>query len=249
MAVTSFLLPDVSQAHWTARALWIISVVSAFLSIFFACKQQRFIGNLLLEDRDENYKRQDYKYSLCRTPEDGQCFPVPRLSMVLLLSGTKVFLDYALVTYLMGLGVYLGFVWQSKLDIGSGNADDRNIFIVFLVCIVFCVGVYCTYFIVDLLSTPYELGQWTHWRNHYPCKRPDLFDCCGTSKRKPLQDELPAARRADKAPDPRACYYKIDGNSSPNTLDGAEKLDSHAPYPATCSKEDIQINVGGDNMA
>jgi hypothetical protein len=81
-------------------------------------------------------------------------------------------LDYALVTYLIGLGIYLRFVWQSKLDIGSGNADDRNIFIVFLVCIVFCVGVYCTYFIVDLLSTPYELGQWTHWRNHILARGP-----------------------------------------------------------------------------
>jgi hypothetical protein len=64
------------------------------------------------------------------------------LSVVLLLSGTNMFFDSAMISYTVGLGIYLGSVWQQNLDPHSSD-DSRNIFIVFLASAVFCFCAFC----------------------------------------------------------------------------------------------------------
>ena len=128
-------------------------MLSSFSSVFFACKQQRAIGSLLWEDR------KSVKEWLTGKPEDDQKFPILRLSVVLLLSISKAFLDCALVTYVIGLGVYLGFVWQKNLDVDAGDFDSRNLFIVFWIYAGFCI---CLYYLLGYLN-PYVPNQWSEY--------------------------------------------------------------------------------------
>jgi hypothetical protein len=197
MVLTSFLLPSISQVHWITRALWTLSILSAILSILFACKQQRFIGNLFFAGEPGTRKLDRYKASLCED-DPRRKFPIPRLPVVLFLSGSKTFLYYALATYVSGFGVYLGSIWKNDLDVDAGPFDDRNIFIAFLACIIFCL---CIYFILDCYSTPDELQQWSNW----------LGDC-KDNKKPPAWD---------------SCCCKIEGNSCPCKRVGAEKADEY----------------------
>jgi hypothetical protein len=84
-------------------------------------------------------------------------FPIPRLTLVLMLSISKAFFDYALTAYIIGLGVYLGFVWQKNLDVDAGNSDSRNIFVVFSAYTGFC---FCVYLLLAYPS-PYEFNEWS----------------------------------------------------------------------------------------
>ncbi len=54
-------------------------------------------------------------------------FQIPSLRAILLISATVQFLHVALIAYVIGLGVYLGFLWKEDPDI------NMVIFIVFLV--------------------------------------------------------------------------------------------------------------------
>jgi hypothetical protein len=150
-------------------------MLSAFFSVFFACKQQRLIGSFWLGGQTGSVNSRKW---LRRKGSTEQC-PVPRLSMVFLLSISKTFFDYALMMYIIGLGVYLGSVWQNNLDVYAGSSNSRNIFIVFMIYAGFCICVYCLLVYTD----PYELNQWSeNWE--WWVKAKDTLsglDCeCGT---------------------------------------------------------------------
>ena len=53
-----------------------------------------------------------------------------------------IFMNLSLGSFLLGLGVYLGFVWTRDLDSGAGKYDSRNIFILFLVVVTSCLYLY-----------------------------------------------------------------------------------------------------------
>ena len=61
----------------------------------------------------------------------------PCLLAVLLISCSKRLLDYSIMAYVTGLGVYLGSLWKTQLDKSTeGNNDSRNIFITYMVSVV-----------------------------------------------------------------------------------------------------------------
>jgi hypothetical protein len=158
MAITSLSLPFASQVHWITRALWVVSMLSAFLSVLLVCKQQRFIGRVII---DEQKYKNNSKYERKFKEKMGECADkvrIPRLSVVFLLCVSKTFLDYAIGAYVLGLGVYLGFVWHNSLDVDTGRYDSRNIFIVFLIYTCFCI------FILFLVGAPY---QWEECRKEF----------------------------------------------------------------------------------
>jgi hypothetical protein len=141
------------------RALWVVSMLTAFLSVLFVCQKQRFIGRVLFYET--MFEDQPCVVAKFRK-RMRECHPVghpviPRLPLVLLLCAPKTFLDYAIVAYVLGLGVYLGFVWQNSLDVDAGHNDSRNIFIVFLIftCFYFCI--------LHLMPDP-NLKEWSDFR-------------------------------------------------------------------------------------
>jgi hypothetical protein len=130
------------KVHWLCHASWIFSVFSAFLSAALACRHTRYIGNILLEDEDNVWEFKKWIHSGSKA-----CTARPLLSVVLLLSGAEMFFDTSVIAYTVGLGFYLGCVWQQNLD--SSQDGSRNIFILYLVSSIFC---FCIYF--SLRSDP-----------------------------------------------------------------------------------------------
>jgi hypothetical protein len=132
-------------------------MLSAFLSVLFVCQKQRFIGRVLFHEmRTKDLPSEKAKFRE-RMHEGNTEFIIPRISMVLLLCASKTFLDYAIVAYVLGLGVYLGFVWQNSLDVDAGYDASRNIFIVFLIFA-------CFYLFIFLIMPDPNLAEWRQFR-------------------------------------------------------------------------------------
>lgn len=54
------------------------------------------------------------------------------------------YMQLSLGSFVLGLGIYLGFVWTRDLDQGAGPNDSRKIFVVFILVVVFCIYFYVT---------------------------------------------------------------------------------------------------------
>lgn len=67
---------------------------------------------------------------------------LPNPASVLSISAPVYLLSAALHSFLIGLGVYLGFVWQENLDSNAGANDSRDVFITSVVGIAVCYLVY-----------------------------------------------------------------------------------------------------------
>lgn len=85
-------------------------------------------------------------------------FAVPDFFAVLLISLPRKVLCYSLEAYMIGLAVYLGFVWQLRLDAGAAPGDSRNIFIFSMVSLVVCWSV----FFVSDITNHCKGSVWKH---------------------------------------------------------------------------------------
>ena len=65
---------------------------------------------------------------------------VPAPSSVLIASAPGMLLSASLYFLLIGFGVYLGFMWTRALDDLAGPDDNRDVFIIYLVSLIFCFG-------------------------------------------------------------------------------------------------------------
>jgi hypothetical protein len=185
IAVTSLLLPLTSGVNWLSRSLWIASMLSAFVSVAFSCKHQRFIGNLLLADKRDLWEFKKFLH-------DGKKKDPakPKLKVVLLLSGTRTFFEHSLMLYTIGLGVYLGCLSQggpTSKEAGPGQTDNRNTFIWFFVFAFF----YCfVYLLMDFITNTRHLHGWTchlQWYDKY--KVPPCLEGCNSRICSPGDEE------------------------------------------------------------
>lgn len=67
---------------------------------------------------------------------------VPAPSAVLMVSAPGLLLSASLYFLLIAFGVYLGFMWTRALDDLAGPDDNRDVFIIYLVSLTFCYGLY-----------------------------------------------------------------------------------------------------------
>lgn len=66
----------------------------------------------------------------------------PAASSILTVSAPVILLSASLNSFLAGFGVYLGTIWIKKLDEDGSPSDSRNVFLVYVVGLVICYGVY-----------------------------------------------------------------------------------------------------------
>lgn len=67
---------------------------------------------------------------------------LPRVAAVITFSAPELLLSASLNSFLLGLGVYLGFVWRRGLDTNAGTNDSRDIFITYIVSVSICYAIY-----------------------------------------------------------------------------------------------------------
>ena len=67
---------------------------------------------------------------------------VVSLFSALILETPRSMINIALGSFLTGLAVYFGFLWTRDLDANAGPGDSRNVFIIFIVTVLCCIGMY-----------------------------------------------------------------------------------------------------------
>jgi hypothetical protein len=70
-----------------------------------------------------------------------QCF-TPSVAFVITMSAPQILLSASLLSLLLALGMYFGFVWTRHLDIDAGKDGSRNVLIFYLITLTLCFVVY-----------------------------------------------------------------------------------------------------------
>lgn len=169
IAITGLSLDSLDQAHWMAKACFVMSLIFALVSVFYSATQQRILGRLIKarDVRDWIRGRKQaatyifsvqvgFKLNPCE-PDDyvprlsdirdlkkdfqRQCF-LPSPLSVITLSAPQILLSGSLYLLLIALGIYLGKFWIRKLDPTESSADARNVFIMYFMGLYFSGGMY-----------------------------------------------------------------------------------------------------------
>jgi hypothetical protein len=135
IAITALSLEDLSQIHWTARAFFIFSLVSSIIAVYYATRQYHILGRCL---RAEQVKA----WIMNKDPSTGANLDTPSVASVITVSAPNMLLSSSLNSFLVGLGVYLGFTWTRNLDETAGVNSSRAVFITYIVGLSVCYGVY-----------------------------------------------------------------------------------------------------------
>ena len=91
----------------------------------------RWMLNKLTEPGNSTIMRSAYSRSFSPSP-----------ASVITISAPQLLLSASLNSFLVGLGVYQGFVWHRNLDPNAGPNDSRNVFIIYIVSVGLCYVVY-----------------------------------------------------------------------------------------------------------
>ncbi|KAL4865505.1 hypothetical protein BDV12DRAFT_148050 [Aspergillus spectabilis] len=155
IAITAFSLESIQNVHWTSRGFFIFSLVSSIIAVYYASRQHEVLGRCIdPEDikqwiRGPQRKSRDQK-SRRQNQRDERAFrnrwqlawdnrDVPSIAAVLTTSAPAALLATAVYTFLIGLGIYLGFVWRQQL---GDDDDDLAIFITYIVALGVCFSLY-----------------------------------------------------------------------------------------------------------
>ena len=226
------------------RALWLVSAISAFISVLFSCTRQKIIGRIwcekniaelcykgihntppkaieelchekmaeLLEAMKQscNEKKDEPLEAvkeLCHEKMDefleaikhlrhqkkdespsASCkdLSVPSLAVVIAFSLVSWFLQGAIWTYVIGLGMYLGVMWRNSVYGDGEYFANRNIFIVFLVWTIMCV---CVYSLVHAFLFHQQM-EFRRRRWHKLCEQYEGTCICENGTKEPRTQDL-----------------------------------------------------------
>jgi len=115
--------------------------VSSIIAVYYASKQYRILGRCLQADQIKAWIKNETdrrKHSLRNVDDEF----LPSAASVLTISAPNMLLSASLNAFLIGLGVYLGFVWTRNLDALAGPHDSRDVFITYVISLAVCYGVY-----------------------------------------------------------------------------------------------------------
>jgi len=96
----------------------------------------------------QTYDLPEHQKNLPSMPDMEQARQqIPRFASLfsaLVMSAPSSMINIALGSFLLGLGVYLGFLWTRHLDTQGGRNDSRDVFIIFIVSTVIIIALYAT---------------------------------------------------------------------------------------------------------
>ncbi|CAN9365901.1 unnamed protein product [Alternaria alternata] len=139
IAITALSLTDLSNTHWVARASFTFSLVSAIMAVYYATNQDD--ATLL--------------HTSTSTIPAFSCFRVT-------VSAPNMLLSASLNAFLVGLGVYFGYVWTRNLDESAGSSASRAVFIVYVIGLALC---YVIYAMSDLVAADQsQISEWNFIR-------------------------------------------------------------------------------------
>ena len=134
VALTALSLPNLSLAHWTARAFLLFATVAGCLSVYYACKLQRTVGKLYRPEMVRRWLTVGSRWGVPELAKNRKA----ALSAVFLLSAPYTMMSYSILAFVTGLAIYQGFTWTRNLDTAAGATNSRNVFIAYIVSTGYC---------------------------------------------------------------------------------------------------------------
>lgn len=131
IAITALALEYLSTAHWVARAFFLSSLLAGCASVYYAMSQLRTFGRLITA--------KDVRVWL-QLNENRKNVPSPLA--VIVLDTPRGLVDMAAISFILGLSIYVIFVFVNNLDVNAGKNDSRNIMIAYFVSMYFAVTLY-----------------------------------------------------------------------------------------------------------
>jgi uncharacterized membrane protein YedE/YeeE len=134
IAFTGLSLNNI-HTHWTAHAVFVISLVAGCFSVYFSCTIQ-----LVLSSLPGSQELLDWI-----TRPDGKSTPgsrVPSLYAAILLVLPSQLLNLSLGAFFVGLGIYLGFLCTRDLREVAGPESALAILIFYIVSTAVFLGMY-----------------------------------------------------------------------------------------------------------
>ncbi|OCL07308.1 hypothetical protein AOQ84DRAFT_377815 [Glonium stellatum] len=100
------------------------------------------------QEPDPHQQQKDLEPTGLGTPDMTQARQrIPRsasLFSALVMIAPSSMINIALGAFLLGLGIYLGFLWTRHLDTQGGKNDSRDVFIIFIISTVIIIALYAT---------------------------------------------------------------------------------------------------------
>ena len=194
IAITGLSLNNLSRTHWVARAFLLYSLISSLMAVYYATTQQRIMGRLFKPSQVRGWIRgqmpprmnistwtvihgnskpdPEYYEPQGRDRDEiiadviKKCFK-PSVTAVIAISAPQLLLSSSLVSLLLGVGVYFGFVWTRNLDTDAGLNDSRNVEITYIITVVVCFLVYSvSRLIVDGNTMPEHTIHYENLRSY-----------------------------------------------------------------------------------
>ncbi|KAI0540096.1 hypothetical protein GGR58DRAFT_462332 [Xylaria digitata] len=157
VAITALSLNALSQAHWTARGSFILSLVSAIMAIYAASSEYRMFCWCVNAEEIQQWIMGSSKFQL-REESNRPKKHIPSIASVITISAPFALLVAALNSFLVGFGIWLGFVWTRNLDPNSTYGDSRAVFITYAVGLGTC---YLVYTLSNISAGPHlPLSTW-----------------------------------------------------------------------------------------
>ncbi|KAI9834821.1 MAG: hypothetical protein M1838_005459 [Thelocarpon superellum] len=158
IATTSLLLDKVFEIFWLARAMWIFSSICGFFAVYYAANQQHASGLLVRPKQIRDWMTGGDKYKHAKSD-----FSIPCIASAISISGSKLLLNYALRTYIIGLGVYLYSLWTSNTGPTDDVRSNKIVFYFFVAVTVFCLMLYSQ----SAAAGYSEQNPWQHYLDMY----------------------------------------------------------------------------------
>jgi len=117
-------LDNVNNVHWTARGFLVFSLVTAIVSVYYASKQYRILGRCLTPEDIQTW---------ITTGRGGDRGKFPRAASVLTISAPGALLNASVHGFLIGFGIYLGFLWTRDLDDSIISIDKKAVFLTYII--------------------------------------------------------------------------------------------------------------------
>jgi hypothetical protein len=130
------------------------------MAVYYATNQYRKLGRFLHADEVKAWIRPKETMPLSPTPLLQQF--LPSAASVLTVSAPNMLLSASLNAFLVGLGVYFGYVWTRNLDESAGSSASRAVFIVYVIGLALCYGIYA---LSDLVAADQsQISEWNFIR-------------------------------------------------------------------------------------
>lgn len=146
IAFTGLSLDRIEQTHWTAYAAFVVSLIAGCLAVFYSCTLQLLLSGLHgpQETRDWLTKPKLMYETRPNRPRDNrdeseefnnpkwQADRVPSINAALMLVTPSQLLNFSLGAFLIGLGIYVGFLYSQNLGEVRGKDSALAVLIVYI---------------------------------------------------------------------------------------------------------------------